>query len=171
MLPLGGAPGGDPPGAGGALPARVRSFLEAPSDADVCWVPCETALEYLRGEAARSPGLRLPLAALLQTVRAHAAQNLRPNSMGAGSANTTGLVSVDFLLDAAARYLRECEARGAGGAPLYVDPASLSEDQREVPPDARRLEVSPAPLPPRTDRTRRVPHPVLIGHAASLTPY
>jgi len=25
--------------------------------------------------------------------------------------------------------------------------------------------------PPRTDRTRRVPHPVLIGHAASLTPY
>ena len=28
----------------------------------------------------------------------------------------------------------------------------------------------PAP-PPRTNRTRRVPHPVLIGHAASLTPY
>jgi hypothetical protein len=28
------------------------------------------------------------------------------------------------------------------------------------------------PLPPlRTNRTRRVPHPVLIGHAASLTPY
>jgi len=25
--------------------------------------------------------------------------------------------------------------------------------------------------PPRTNRTRRVPHPVLIGHAASLTPY
>jgi len=24
---------------------------------------------------------------------------------------------------------------------------------------------------PRTNRTRRVPHPVLIGHAASLTPY
>ena len=29
----------------------------------------------------------------------------------------------------------------------------------------------PPPLPPRTNRTRRVPHPVLIGHAASLTPY
>jgi len=25
--------------------------------------------------------------------------------------------------------------------------------------------------PPRTKWTRRVPHPVLIGHAASLTPY
>ena len=29
----------------------------------------------------------------------------------------------------------------------------------------------PPPPPPRTNRTRRVPHPVLIGHAASLTPY
>jgi len=29
----------------------------------------------------------------------------------------------------------------------------------------------PAPSPPRTKWTRRVPHPVLIGHAASLTPY
>ena len=29
----------------------------------------------------------------------------------------------------------------------------------------------PPPSPPRTNRTRRVPHPVLIGHAASLTPY
>ena len=30
------------------------------------------------------------------------------------------------------------------------------------------LEVPP---PRRTKWTRRVPHPVLIGHAASLTPY
>jgi len=29
---------------------------------------------------------------------------------------------------------------------------------------------APPPLPPRTKWTRRVPHPVLIGHAASLTP-
>jgi hypothetical protein len=27
------------------------------------------------------------------------------------------------------------------------------------------------PFPPRTKWTRRVPHPVLIGNAASLTPY
>jgi len=33
------------------------------------------------------------------------------------------------------------------------------------------LLVVRAPPPPRTNRTRRVPHPVLIGHAASLTPY
>jgi hypothetical protein len=29
----------------------------------------------------------------------------------------------------------------------------------------------PNPPPPRTKWTRRVPHLVLIGHAASLTPY
>ena len=31
--------------------------------------------------------------------------------------------------------------------------------------------VAPPPPPPRTKWTRRVPHPVLSGHAASLTPY
>ena len=29
----------------------------------------------------------------------------------------------------------------------------------------------PPPSPPRTNWTRRVPRPVLIGHAASLAPY
>jgi len=29
--------------------------------------------------------------------------------------------------------------------------------------------VFPPPLPPRTNRTRRVPRPVLIGHTASLS--
>ena len=32
-------------------------------------------------------------------------------------------------------------------------------------------QAPPPPLPSRTNRTRRVPHPVLIGHAASLSPY
>ena len=34
-------------------------------------------------------------------------------------------------------------------------------------------QVTPPPPPPpsRTNRTRRVLHPVLIGHAASFTPY
>ena len=36
-----------------------------------------------------------------------------------------------------------------------------------------KLKKAPPPPPPpsRTKWTRRVPHPVLIGHAASLTPY
>ena len=36
---------------------------------------------------------------------------------------------------------------------------------------ARHAPAPPPPPPPRTKWTRRVPHPVLIGHAASLTPY
>jgi hypothetical protein len=35
----------------------------------------------------------------------------------------------------------------------------------------RPLARPPPPPPSRTKWTRRVPHPVLIGHAASLTPY
>ena len=38
-------------------------------------------------------------------------------------------------------------------------------------PHAEALQVPPPPPPPRTKWTRRVPHPVLIGHTSSLTPY
>jgi len=73
-------------------------------------------------------------------------------------------------------------ASGAGaGAPLpaahagagALDPASPESRLRA---DLQVCLALPGrgaapPPPPRTDRTRRVPHPVLIGHAASLTPY
>jgi len=36
-------------------------------------------------------------------------------------------------------------------------------------PPARRAAAARPPPPPRTNRTRRIPHPVLIGHAASLS--
>ena len=49
------------------------------------------------------------------------------------------------------------QLRDARGNPV----AELQDPARWVPP----------PPPPRTKWTRRVPHPVLIGHAASLTPY
>jgi hypothetical protein len=45
--------------------------------------------------------------------------------------------------------------------------AQLVEGRVRAPAQARRPQ---RPSPP-TNRTRRVPHPVLIGHAASLTPY
>jgi len=40
---------------------------------------------------------------------------------------------------------------------------------RPVPPLPLSYEVDTPRPSPRTDRTRRVPHPVLIGHAASLS--
>jgi hypothetical protein len=53
--------------------------------------------------------------------------------------------------------------------------AGAAEREYEAPWRAHGGAAPPAeapPLPPpRTKWTRRVPHPVLIGHAASLTPY
>ena len=81
---------------------------------------------------------------------------------------------------------------GASGAnlPLFVDTsksagmAAAAHQRRSSCKSRPRLEAAPmnpldpdlgTPPPPppfsRTKWTRRVPHPVLIGHAASLTPY
>ena len=53
-----------------------------------------------------------------------------------------------------------------GGAALQQRPAEGLHN----PPAYQHVMPNP-PRPLRTNRTRRVPHPVLIGHAASLTPY
>jgi hypothetical protein len=69
---------------------------------------------------------------------------------------------------AAGRGVRHVGGAGGGGGA-----AALSGRERAL----RGRRASAAPLPagapplPRTKWTRRVPHPVLIGHAASLTPY
>ena len=56
----------------------------------------------------------------------------------------------------------------AAGRPPHADkpPARALAQIAAGPPPA----LSSPPPPPRTKWTRRVPHPVLIGHAASLTP-
>ena len=59
-------------------------------------------------------------------------------------------------------------ARGerGGPGPAFGPGAHLMEGAVRLPPLPRTV-----PPPSRTNRTRRVPHPVLIGHAASLAPY
>ena len=56
--------------------------------------------------------------------------------------------------------------------PVYAEAARLEERLEEW--ERMGAVRTPAPPPPpslRTNRTRRVLHPVLIGHAASFTPY
>ena len=65
---------------------------------------------------------------------------------------------------------------GAERAPAAVSRADLAEAGLAGlgPADAAALRGAPPPPPPPPSRTkwkRRVPYPVLIGHAASLTPY
>ena len=64
----------------------------------------------------------------------------------------------------------------AGGIlALAASDALRNLDQRDLTVEEENkvvsLAPSPPPPPPRTKWTRRVPRPVLIGHAASLTPY
>ena len=68
-------------------------------------------------------------------------------------------------LGAALDAYRRAEQAEPGHAAAQV--ISISPWDREL----RALALEPPPPPPRTKWTRRVPHPVLIGHAASLTPY
>jgi hypothetical protein len=62
--------------------------------------------------------------------------------------------------DVSSQYGREGEG-GSGTCPGLL----WSRSGAPRPPSRR------PPPPPRTSRTRRAPHPVLIGHAAPLTPY
>ena len=61
-----------------------------------------------------------------------------------------------------------CELPPAGAA-AGAHSRAPPKRAREQPADAQRAGTTPPPS--RTKWTRRVPHPVLIGHAASLTPY
>jgi len=79
----------------------------------------------------------------------------RPPGTGQNSQNRSKLVKNSQ------KSPRRCASR-KGGARLVVVHGI----------DAQLLRAPAAPRPPsRTKWTRRVPHPVLIGHAASLTPY
>ena len=71
----------------------------------------------------------------------------------------------------------ESEMLSSDPQPDAAPPAAPGDPPKGPPPDisvpgevlARAPAAPPPPPPPRTKWTRRVPHPVLIGHAASLT--
>jgi len=106
----------------------------------------------------------------------------RPTTSTTSLSNTPLPASRRALARRSAPATRGRAVRGCGpdararpscaGCAVAVQPAEPAE-----PPHIRRrhpAEFDGAPPPPslpRTKWTRRVPHPVLIGHAASLTPY
>jgi hypothetical protein len=85
----------------------------------------------------------------------------RPGPGGAGPASAGGDAGGD------------AGAEGAGGAEGAEGAGCAQSWERWSDQAAAAISVSASPArpPPRTNRTRRVPHPVLTGHAASLTPY
>ena len=75
---------------------------------------------------------------------------------------------------AARRRARPRLTRGAGQGARRARRTAGATICRPGPASARVLfdaPLPPPPLPPRAEWTRRVPPPVLIGHAASLPPY
>jgi len=86
-----------------------------------------------------------------------------------------------FILDICACFpydivlLTVCASTAQGAekiirAPLFFKLIRMSRALRFLKVCARSANSPPPPPPPRTNRTRRVLHPVLIGHAASHTP-
>jgi len=72
----------------------------------------------------------------------------------------------------------QCVREAESARRLFKNAAGFGVEQREVvqsciarAQQAREDIMVHRSPPPRTKWTRRVPHPVLIGHAASLTPY
>jgi len=91
--------------------------------------------------------------------------------VGSGAVAVTVEISVDASGDGVWEYQElfpefRAGAAGGGGQPGGGDGGGPT--RHYVP---RELFNVSAPPPSRTKWTRRVPHPVLIGHAASLTPY
>jgi hypothetical protein len=70
----------------------------------------------------------------------------------------------------AAREEEERQARLDGALVDDVDPDAKKKVPPPAPPPPSYYSDTPRPSP-CTNRTRRVPHPVLIGHAASITLY
>jgi hypothetical protein len=74
-------------------------------------------------------------------------------------------------------FARQAARGDAGEAPhgaLAADAPDLAPDDSALRAHVPGVEMAlppPPPSPSRTKWTRHVPHPILIGHAASLTPY
>ena len=88
------------------------------------------------------------------------------NAAGTFASIDEGTVRIDFD-----RFWWDASARATPSADPGADAGGFVQalGKAGFVPGFSRFPVSPPPPPPRTEWTRRVPHPVLIGHAASLS--
>ena len=108
------------------------------------------------------------LAPMMPAAPAPAAARAPAGPAGAAVRLCLAVASPDVVRDAAAAVLADVAgADRPPPAPRAGRPCRVALGRQEVLLHQR----PPPPPPPRTKWTRRVPHPVLIGHAASLTPY
>jgi hypothetical protein len=118
------------------------------------------------------PAARAPAAASAAGVLLHGARGAA-GAVGAGVARAarSGRGAALWLWAAALAALARLAPRAPAAPPPRVSafPALSTRCCWDV--AARRDNTSNTPPVLRTDRTRRVPHPVLIGHAASLATY
>ena len=129
------------PGARGALKFRRMTLAFSPT---ACFSAVAATDEYLETDA-ENPTLR--------ATHYNVTIATPPTAMGAPASDAVVTVTADA--DLAEGYLEL--SYGAGASATRVD---VFRDWVPSPPP---------PPPPRTKWTRRVPHPVLIGHAASLS--
>jgi hypothetical protein len=89
--------------------------------------------------------------------------------------NRTRCVPHPVLIGHATSFTKRSSTISAGRTVPLTPRGRRARDESAAPRSLSRFsgllqDQLPSP-PPRTKWTRRVPHPVLIGHAASLTPY
>ena len=122
---------------------------------------------------ARAEGAQQQSAARAAEVAAARAAEVAAARAGALEAEVTALIEREALLRgelAAARDAHAASEVRTGALPaLEARVAELQEDLYSSKRHALAQALSSAP--PRTNRTRLVPPPVLTGHASSLRPY
>jgi hypothetical protein len=132
-----------------------------------CCSPCTpltTAPAQLQQsrEAAKSRDLRTPV----KTTGAAPPEAAPPPAGTAASPVGGTFEKIGKVLDASLSIF------GLLGRGVRAGGAAAPHDVVDSPGAVPHGGVPPAPPPPsRTKWTRRVPHPVLIGHAASVAPY
>jgi hypothetical protein len=174
-----------PPPPGATLRPRVDAALVTGERGESLFPPLPPRAPAAGARGAEAEAARSPLEPTAFQWRFHTTADPVP-PYAAANAAASGLGSLlnrwrGAKLHAAPRPRRRGVAQRSAQPPAHREAAAAAARSAGCPWAPLRLSINECvckPLysdtsrpSPRTNRTRRVPHPVLIGHAASLTPY